>query len=419
MQRRTLRVLFAAQVLSGAGLGAGVSVGALLAEDMIGGTGFAGVPAALFTGGSALAAYVVGALSQRAGRRPGLTVGLATGAVGGAGTVTAAAIDSVPLLLICLFLYGSGVATNLQARYAGADLAHPDRRATAISTVLVGTTVGAVIGPNLVDVMAGVARHFGIRELAGPFILSSAAYACGAVIVALFLRPDPLLTARAERLGEIADTGPAVDVVHDPRTVRLAATVMVVSQMVMLAIMTMTPVHMREHGQPLSAAGLVISLHIAAMFLPSPVTGRLVDRVGRRPLIAAGAMTLGAAGVVAALAPAESIPAVAVALILLGLGWNLGVVGGTALLTDAVPLERRARTQGGADVALALAGATGGLGSGVVVASTSFAALSLVGGAVGLAVLPLLLAVRTRHASGAVDSGAAQREPVVHAGDQG
>lgn len=421
MQRRTLRVLFAAQVLSGAGLGAGVSVGALLAEDMIGGTGFAGVPAALFTGGSALAAYMVGALSQRAGRRPGLAVGLATGAVGGAGTVAAAAIDSVPLLLVCLFLYGSGVATNLQARYAGADLAHPDRRATAISLVLVGTTVGAVIGPNLVDVMGGVAEHFGIRELAGPFILSSAAYAVGAVIVAVFLRPDPLLVARAERLTEVTGTGTGAppDVAHDPRTVRLAATVMVVSQMVMLAIMTMTPVHMREHGQPLSATGLVISLHIAAMFLPSPLTGRLVDTLGRRPLIAAGAMTLGAAGVVAALAPAESLPAVAVALILLGLGWNLGVVGGTALLTDAVPLERRARTQGGADVALALAGATGGLGSGVVVASTSFAALSVAGGAIGLVMLPLLLAVRSRSPRTEVDSLTAQREPVTHANDQG
>lgn len=422
VQRRTLRVLFAAQVLSGAGLGAGVSVGALLAEDMIGGTGYAGIPAALFTGGSALAAFVVGAISQRAGRRPGLTIGLATGAVGGVGTVLAAAIDSVPLLLVALFLYGSGVATNLQARYAGADLAHPDRRATAISLVLVGTTIGAVIGPNLVDVMGGVAEHFGINELAGPFILSSAAYAVGAVIVGLFLRPDPLLTARAERLTELELADPAAvtaPVVHDARTVRLAATVMVISQLVMLAIMTMTPVHLREHGQPLSAAGLVISLHIAAMFLPSPVTGKLVDRIGRRPIIAAGAMTLGASGVVAALAPPESLWTVAVALILLGLGWNLGIVGGTALLTDAVPLERRARTQGGADVALALAGATGGLGSGVVVASTSFAALSVVGGVIGLALLPLLLAVRTRHPGAPVDSPVPEREPVAHAGDQG
>ena len=409
MQRRTLRVLFAAQVFSGAGLGAGVSVGALLAEDMIGGTGYAGVPAALFTTGSALAAFLVGAISQRAGRRFGLMLGLAAGALGGVGTVLAAAIDSVPLLLVSLFLYGSGVATNLQARYAGADLAHPDQRGRAISLVLVGTTVGAVIGPNLVDVMGGVAEDLGIRELAGPFILSSAAYAVGAVIVGVMLRPDPLLFARRAQLTpEVSGTPAVASVAHNPRNVRLAATVMVVSQLVMLAIMTMTPVHMRDHGQPLSATGLVISLHIAAMFLPSPITGNLVDRLGRMPIIAAGGMTLGAAGVVAALAPPESLPATAVALILLGLGWNLGIVGGTALLTDSVPLERRARTQGGADVALALAGATGGLGSGVMVASTSFAALSIVGGVVGLAILPLLLAVRARPAAPPV----AEPEPV-------
>ncbi len=397
VQRRTLRVLFAAQMFSGTGLAAGVAVGALLAEDMIGGTGYAGLPAALFTTGSAVAAFLVGALSQRAGRRPGLAVGFGVGAVGGAGVVISAAIDSVPMLLLSLLLYGSGTATNLLARYAGADLAAPERRGRAISTVLVATTIGAVIGPNLVEVTGGWAEFLGVTPLAGPFILSSAAYATGAVIVSLLLRPDPLLVARREHLAEVAaPTAPAVaPIVHDPRTVRLAATVLVVSQLVMLAVMTMTPVHMRDHGQPLSAAGLVISLHIAAMFLPSPITGVLVDRVGRRPVIAAGGMTLGLAGVVAALVPPESTVGMAVALILLGLGWNLGVVGGTALLTDAVPIERRAKTQGAADVALAMAGATGGLGSGVVVAGSSFAVLGIVGGLIGLALLPLLLAVRT------------------------
>ena len=150
VQRRTLRVLFIAQMFSGAGLGAGVAVGALLAKDMIGGTAWAGLPAALFTVGSAVAAYWVGALSHRSGRRPGLAVGFMVGGIGSLGTVVAAAIDSVPLLLIALLLYGSGTATNLQARYSGADLAHPDHRGRAISTVLVATTIGAVgFMPNL------------------------------------------------------------------------------------------------------------------------------------------------------------------------------------------------------------------------------------------------------------------------------
>ncbi len=410
-QRHTLRVLFAAQVFSGAGLAAGVAVGALLAEDMIGGTGWAGLPAALFTLGSAIAAFAVGAVSQRAGRRPGLALGFAVGALGSAGTVAAAASDNVPLLLLSLLLYGSGTATNLQARYSGADLARPDQRGRAISIVLVATTIGAVIGPNLVDVTGDVAGRFDIPRLAGPFLLSGVAYLVGALIVLVLLRPDPLVVARRTPVDTAGLTRVTPVIATDAHAVRLAATVMVVAQMVMIAIMTMTPVHMKDHGHSLRAAGLVISLHIAAMFLPSPLTGTLVDRVGRRAMIAAGAVTLGAAGLVAALAPPRSTPALAVGLMLLGLGWNLAIIGATALLTDSVPIERRAATQGAADVALALAGAAGGLGSGVVVAGASFGLLAIVGGAVGMAVLPLLMAVRTPPMSTTLDTVGADQPP--------
>src|SRR5919112_5777695 len=197
LQRRTLRVLLASQVLAGAGLAAGVTVGALLAEDMLNSTGLSGLPAALLTLGSAGAAVGVGRLSQRSGRRPGLAAGYVVGAVGGAGVVLAAAVGSVPLLLVSLLLYGSGTATNLQARYAGADLAAPERRGRAVSTVLVATTLGAVAGPNLVGPMGSVAAALGIPELAGPFLLATAAYALAGVVVSVQLRPDPLLTARA------------------------------------------------------------------------------------------------------------------------------------------------------------------------------------------------------------------------------
>jgi MFS family permease len=154
-------------------------------------------------------------------------------------------------------------------------------------------------------------------------------------------------------------------------------------------VMTMTPIHMRDHGHSLGAAGLVISVHIAAMYLPSLLTGVLVDRVGRRPVLAASAVTLLAAGLLAATAPPDSMPLLMVALALLGLGWNLGLVGGTALVTDAVPLSRRARTQGTVDLAVALSGAAGGMTSGLVVAATSYAALSFTGGLLVLALLPL------------------------------
>jgi MFS family permease len=407
VQRRTLRVLLASQVLAGAGLAAGVTVGALLAEHMLRSTSLSGLPAALMTLGSAAAALGVGRLSQRSGRRPGLAAGYFVGAVGGAGVVVAAVLDSVPLLLFSLLLYGSGTATNLQARYAGADLAAPGRRGRAVSTVLVATTLGAVAGPNLVEPMGSLARALGIPALAGPFLLATVAYALAAVVVGIRLRPDPLLTARA-----IADEAVAAAAADSSAPVagtnaagtnvvllRLGAVAMIVTQLVMVAIMTMTPVDMSAHGHSLGAAGLVISLHVAAMYLPSPLTGALVDRIGRRPLIAASGVTLLAAGLLAATAPADSVVLLAIALILLGLGWNLGLVAGTALLTDAVPLPRRARTAGTVDLGVALAGATGGIGSGLIVAASSFAALGLAGGLVALALVPSLLFLRPKPAA--------------------
>lgn len=399
LQRRTLRVLFASQLLAGAGLAAGITVGALLAEDMLGSTGSAGLPAALFTLGAAIASLQVGRLSQRAGRRVGLAGGYATGAIGGLGVVVAAAIDNVPLLLVCLFLYGSGTATNLQARYAGADLATKEQRGFAVSVVLVATTLGAILGPNLVEPTGEVATALGIRELAGPFMLATLAYGLAALAVAILLRPDPLLVAR-----RIADRAPADADDGAPRTLdrdslRLAAVAMVLGQVVMIAIMTMTPIHMRDHGHSLGAAGFVISMHIAAMYLPSLVTGTLVDRLGRRPVLACGAGTLLASGLLAAAAPADSMAVLTVALVLLGLGWNFGLVAGSALLTDAVPIGARAETQGKVDLAVSLSGASGAISSGFLVAAAGYAALSVAGGLLALVLLPLLVASRSRLAT--------------------
>jgi MFS family permease len=399
-QRRILAILVAAQVLSGAGLAAGVTVGALLAQDMLGSTSLAGVPIALFTLGSAAAAVSVGRLSQRSGRRAGLAAGYLAGALGSVGVVLAALADSVPALFLALFVYGAGAATNLQARYAGADLASPSRRARAVATVLVATTLGAVVGPNLVGVMGEVARTWGIPPLAGPFLLAAAAYGAAGIVLAVFLRPDPLLLARS-RAAAAHQEGPALAVPIAPRrwsgAVALGAAVMVVSQLVMIAIMTMTPVHLTGHGHDVTAAGVVIAVHVGAMYLPSPLSGWLVDRLGAPVVAGLAALTLLSAGASAALAPTRSVPALAVALALLGLGWSLGLVSGTAIVTASVPLETRARTQGGVDVLIALAGATGGAISGVVVAGTSYAALALGGGVLALALLPLV--ARTRRST--------------------
>jgi MFS family permease len=174
------------------------------------------------------------------------------------------------------------------------------------------------------------------------------------------------------------------------------AGILVVTQFVMVAIMTMTPIHIQHYGHDLSATGIVIGAHVAAMFLPSPLSGWLVDRFGRRPIATASAVTLLAAGLLAAWAPPASVITLAVALILLGLGWSFGLVSGSAMITDAVPLDFRARTQGTVDFAVALAAAFGGLGSGLLVSATSFGTLALLGGLVALAVIPVAALGRIR-----------------------
>ncbi|MGW4652039.1 MFS transporter [Kitasatospora sp. NPDC004289] len=403
-QRRVLRVLVASQILSGAGLAAGITVGALLAQEMLGSTGLAGLPSALFTGGSALTAVAVGRISQTRGRRPGLAGGYLVGALGSAGVIVAAVLDQPVLLFLALFVYGAGSATNLQARYAGADLAAPDRRARAVSTVLVATTLGGVAGPNLAEPTGRFAEALGIPALAGPFLLSGTAYLLAATVLAVFLKPDPLLLAREAAAAQPADGASepgraegSEGVAGGSGGLLLGVLVMVVTQLVMVAVMTMTPVHMHDHGHGTAASGLVIAVHIGAMYLPSPLTGWLVDRYGRMPLALASGATLLAAGLIAATAPADSVGLLALALALLGIGWNFGLVTGTTIITDTVPLATRARTQGMVDVTIALAGATGGITSGLMVSATSYPALALTGGVLSLAILPAVaLSARSR-----------------------
>ncbi len=164
---------------------------------------------------------------------------------------------------------------------------------------------------------------------------------------------------------------------------------MVLTQIAMVAIMTMTPVHMQAHGHDLADVG--IGIHIGAMYLPSLVTGILVDKLGRQFMsITAGATLLGA-GTVAATAPGDSMLQLMIALGLLGLGWNFGLISGTALIVDATPVATRAKTQGSIDVLIAIAGAGGGALSGLVMAGTSYATLSLAGGVLSLALIPTVI----------------------------
>lgn len=404
LYKRSLFIVVLSQIFGGAGLAAGITVGALIARDMLGSASFSGLPAALFTLGSALSAYLVGRLSQRFGRRYGLSTGFITGGIGAIGVIIAATIGNVLLLFLSLFIYGAGTSTNLQARYAGTDLANEKQRATAVSIAMVSTTLGAVAGPNLVTPMGKVASSIGIPALAGPFILAAFAYILAGLILLIFLKPDPFLVARAiearrikEQVNQITDqVNQKLETKINRVGIVAGALVLVLSHVVMVAIMTMTPIHMEDHGNGLSAVGLVIGLHVAAMYLPSPITGILVDKIGRVFMVVASGITLAISGLMAAFVPGDSLLWLTVALILLGLGWNFGLISGTTIIVDSTNLKSRAKTQGSVDVWVALGGTAGSLLSGVIVAYSSYMMLGLLGTYLALLIIPIIVWARLK-----------------------
>ncbi|WP_260288532.1 MFS transporter [Peribacillus aracenensis] len=395
LYKRTLIIVSISQIFGGAGLAAGITVGALLAQQMLGTDAFAGLPSGLFTLGSAGAALIVGRLSQRYGRRTGLTAGFMIGGLGAIGVITAAIINSVFLLFASLLIYGAGTATNLQARYAGTDLANNKQRATAISITMVFTTFGAVAGPNLVNVMGDFATSIGIPSLAGPFILSAAAFILAGLVLFVMLRPDPLVIARtieaSNQERKVLEHSTDTEQIANKRGIIVGATIMVLTQIVMVAIMTMTPVHMGHHGHDLGDIGLVIGFHVCAMYLPSLVTGFLVDKFGRTAMAIASGATLLLAGLISAIAPGDSMIFLVIALSLLGLGWNFGLISGTALIVDSTETSTRAKTQGKVDVLIALSGASGGALSGMIVAGSSYTTLSFIGGLLSLLLIPVVI----------------------------
>lgn len=395
LYKRTLLIVSMSQIFGGTGLAAGITVGALLAQQMLETEAFAGLPAALFTLGSAGAALLVGRLTQRFGRRVGLFTGFLAGGIGALGVVIAAILNSVFLLFISLFIYGAGTATNLQARYAGTDLANNNQRGAAVSIAMVSTTFGAVAGPNLVEVMGDFALSIGVPALAGPFILAGVAFILAGLVLFILLRPDPFVIAQAiesyNKENKKEDKAFIVNHASNNKGIIMGATIMILTQLIMVAIMTMTPVHMGHHGHSIGAIGLVIGIHVGSMYLPSLFTGYLIDKVGRISMAIASAITLLLAGLVGAFGSGGSMISLIIALALLGLGWNLGLISGTTLIVDHTHSANRAKIQGTVDVFIALAGASGGAMSGMIVANSSYTTLSLVGGLFSLLLVPVIL----------------------------
>ena len=401
--RRTLAVLAGAQVIGITGLAAGGTVGALLGRDLFRGATWAGLPQAFIVVGTAATAVPLSRYMARAGRRPGLRLGWLLGAVGASLVIGAAVWESPALLLPGMALIGSASAAGDAAKYAAADLAPPTQRGTAIGTVVSASTVSAVAGPNLAGPTGNLAEPLGLPELAGPFALAVLGFVLAALIIQLFLRPDPLVISGSLARSEAHANGavprdPLSDLLRRPG-VAFGLVAMATANFVMILVMTMAPLHIAEHHGSLNLVGVAVSAHIAGMFALSPVTGRLSDQIGRRPVIGLGGCWLMAAGTLAAMAGRHDTPLLILSLILLGIGWNFGLIGGSALLTDAVPKFDRPRVQGVADAAAGIAGMLGGVLSGVLLSALGFAALGLVAAVVAVGLLGVSLLRLAKQAS--------------------
>jgi MFS family permease len=395
-QRRTLGLLFIAQVISGIAITVGGSVGALLAAEIasVAVSGFAQSASVI---GAALFAVPAATIVNRHGRRPSLAAGYAVATAGALLIVLAALRGSIPLLFVGFFLLGGATAANFQGRYAAVDLAPAELRGRHLSLIVWATTLGAVVGPSFAAVAGATLDDYGIPTLAGPFVFSAALFIVATLLLLAFLRPDPAVVARSvlARVTPAADARSigmrdALRVVWSLPAARLGVASMAVGHTVMVGVMAMTPVHIRSAGHEaahtLRIVGLVLSFHIAGMFAFSPVFGWLTDRLGRRPVIAMGIALLLGACAVAGLAGHHQV-LLTTALMLLGLGWSATVVAGSTLLSEAVPPELRPSAQGLSDLVMGLAGAVAGALSGIIVEGWGYPTLTIVA---ALATLPLM-----------------------------
>ena len=400
VQRRTLRLLFVTQIISGIGVAIGGSVGALLAAD-IAGVSLSGLAQSANVVGAALFAVPATAIVYRHGRRPSLAVLYLIAAVGATLILTASIRSSIPLLFLGFFLFGGAAAAGFQARYAAVDLAPAALRGRQLSIVVWATTIGAVIGPSLAPLAGITVGRFGVPTLAGPFVFSAVLFVLATLLLMVFLRPDPAVVARTS-LGSPAGPAPesrpvgmgdALRYVLSHVAARLGVSAMAVGHVVMVGVMAMTPVHIRGAGHDaahtLSIVGLVLSFHIAGMYAFSPVVGWLTDRLGRRAVIAGGIAVQLAACALCGTARHGTTP-LAAGLMLLGLGWSGTMVAGSTLLSESVPVELRAAAQGLSDLVMGLAGATAGAVSGVIVYAWGYPTLTLLA---AMATAPLILLV--------------------------
>jgi MFS family permease len=415
LHRRTVASLVGSQIAGGIGTSSGIAVAALAAESL-GGPELSGLGQTAAVLGSALAAVPLSRLMSARGRRPGLATGYLVAAVGAVVCIVAGQRGLFWLFLVGMLLVGPATAANLQARYAATDLASDRNRARSLSIVVAATTVGVILGPNLIEPGASLAGRLGLPELFGPYVFALAAYLLATVIVTVRLRPDPLLTARAIATpstpgadvpsgpvrpgtagsgGAVTEPGAKFGVLRLIATTpgaRIGVLATAVAHSSMVAVMAMTPVHLLHGGATLSVVGLAVSMHIAGMYALSPLFGWLADSIGRGSVIAAGLVLTIVATMVTGTAPANGAGQVCLGLTVLGVGWSCCLVGGSTLLSESVEIGVRPAVQGVADLIMGLSAAGASALAGLVIGAWGYGVLNgLAGAMVGIPLLIVLL----------------------------
>lgn len=375
-ENRTLAQLAAATAVGSLGLAAGGSAGALLAEDMTGSTASAGIPLGVLVAGSAAGALLIGRRTRSADRAAGLMLGYGLGVGGAMVVIVAAVASSFALLLAGSALLGAANAAVFLTRYAAADVGGETRRGRALGTVFVAASVGAIASPNLLGPSATVADAIGLPDLAGLYLVAVPSFAIAGAILAALPRSS----------GRLVPRGTSEPVARLP-SVRGPLVVLGGVNLVMVAVMAIAPVHLTDEGHSLDFIGLVVGIHVLGMFAPSPLSGWLADRAGSATVVSIGALFLVAAGVTGAVVDPSGHVGVTVVLLLLGLGWNAGIVGGSTLLAASVPATERPRAEGFGEIAMGSAAAVGAVFAGLVVAFGGFPALALAGAAGGALLL--------------------------------
>ena len=381
LQKKILSVLSVSQIIAGVGVAGAGPAGALLVMEVSGSEALSGLAQSFSVLGAALMAVPLAGLTSRGGRRLALVSGYGIGSIGALLAVLGGFAANITIILLGTLLVGAASASNYQIRFAAIDLSDDKHRSRDLSLIVWAATVGAVLGPNLLEFSGSIGTHLGLPALTGPYLMAALSLFAGAAVLFVFLRPDPFLHARGAAEGDAAPKRSVKESLPllrtSPNSV-LAIAAIVIGHISMVSIMVMTPVHMRHVDVSLRIIGLVISVHIVGMFAFSPVMGWLSDRYGRIAVIRLGVAILLAAGAIAALSPAANAVLLGIGLFLLGLGWSATLVAGSTLLVESLSVEDRPAIQGVSDLLMNAAGALGGVVSGIIIATSSYAMLCII-----------------------------------------